>query len=76
MRLIDEFQSKAEHAAELGVCSRTLDIWLGDPVDPIPSWKVGQRRLFKKEATREWLERRQVQRNPEPKRRGRPRKVA
>jgi excisionase family DNA binding protein len=76
MRSIDEFQSKNEHADELGVNPRTIDNWLDLPEDPIPSWKVGNRRLFKKEATREWLERRKVQRYPEPRRRGRPPRAA
>jgi len=71
MRLIDKFQTKAQHAAELGVTTRTLDEWL-KLEDPIPSYKVGLRRLFKVEATERWLERRLVERRPDqPRRRGR-----
>lgn len=69
MRLIDKFQTKEQHASELGVVPRTIDGWLKLD-DPIPSYKVGLRRLFKVEETEKWLERRKVVRNPE-RRRGR-----
>jgi hypothetical protein len=77
MRLIEKYQTKAQHAAELGVVPRTIENWCNLP-DPIPSYRIGGRRMFKLEATEAWLERQRIERQriEPPKRRGRPPKGA
>jgi len=70
MPILNDFDTREEHAAKLGVSPRTLDRWRSEP-DGLPYTLGGKVPLFKDEWTRIWLEQRRRQRNPRRSRNGR-----
>ena len=52
----DRWMSCREAADHIGVAEQTLRNWLatGNPYG-VPSWKIGKRRSFRRDALDEWL---------------------
>lgn len=65
------FETKEEHARWLNTTPRTIDNWRNEP-DGLPYTKAGQRPLFCRAWTLEWLTSRRRQNNPK-QHRGKPR---
>jgi hypothetical protein len=74
MKAPEGFESKADHAAWLGVTERSIDRWCDEP-DGLTHTRVGRWKIFKREWTLAWLEARKTARNPTTtaRRRGQPR---
>lgn len=69
--LLDGYLDRATLAAQLNVSERTLSRYESER-DGLPSLMLGGRRLYRLEAVREWLQRRErmtspVKRGPKPK---------
>jgi hypothetical protein len=62
MKPLEGYETKAEHAAALGVCEKTIDRWCAEP-DGLPFTSAGRWRLFRREWTAEWLGSRKQQKN-------------
>jgi hypothetical protein len=77
MRVPEGFESKAHHAAWLGVTERSIDRYTDQP-DGMPFSRFSRWKIFKREWTLAWLEGRKESRNPTPKdrQRGRPPRAA
>jgi hypothetical protein len=67
MPSIEQFETKDEHAAWLKTTPRTLDNWRNVP-NGLPYTKAGNKPLFCREWTLEWLASRRRQNNPARKR--------
>ena len=52
--ILSEYQTKEELAAELGLCSRTLDRWAALREGP-PQTRVGRQVLFRRSSVQKWL---------------------
>lgn len=65
--LLEGYLDRATLAAQLNVSERTLIRYEGER-DGLPSLMLGGRRLYRLEAVRQWLQRRE--RTPNPSRRG------
>jgi hypothetical protein len=57
--LLNDYVSRTELAAELGVCERTLIRWT-DLGDAPPVSRIGRRPMYRRTAVKEWLARREV----------------
>lgn len=57
--------SRRDAAKALGICERTLNDYT-QPKGPIPSVKLGERRLYPVDGLREWLTRAAVEQIGEP----------
>lgn len=58
--LLDDWMSRAELAAELGVTEDTLQRWHAQRSGPA-CVRVGKKVLYRREAVREWLVAREIQ---------------
>jgi hypothetical protein len=74
--ILGKFQTPPEHTKVVGRCVKTLYRWMALPDDPLTYFDVNGQRLLTVETTLAWLERRKVERRPEPRRRGRPPRAA
>lgn len=61
--ILSGFLTIEELAAELDKSVRTVERWVAQP-DGLPYTQLGNRRLFRPEAVREWIIAREQQRNP------------
>lgn len=52
--LLDDYQTPAELAAELNVCTKTLERWRADRLGPKIT-KIGRRVLYRRSAVAAWL---------------------
>lgn len=59
MALLDNYLTKAQAAAELGITDRTLNRWHTDRIGP-PRTKIGSRVYYRKDSVAEWLRNREV----------------
>jgi hypothetical protein len=64
--LFDDYQTRAEIAAEFGVSERTIIRWQTLP-DGLPFTEIGHQKLYHKPTTLAWLKRRE--KHPNPRRR-------
>ena len=60
--LLDEYLTPAELAAELGVCTKTLDRWRVTGSGP-PITKIGRKPFYSRESVRGWLQAREQRAN-------------
>jgi excisionase family DNA binding protein len=56
--VLSEYLTPEELAGELGICKRTLDRWQASRSGP-PRVTVGRRPLYRREAVKEWLRKRE-----------------
>ena len=69
-QVFEDWLTITEFAAEANVSERTVRNWMNE-VDGLPYAKRGAKRIINIPRARQWLQGREVQRNP--RRRGRPR---
>jgi hypothetical protein len=75
-----KFETPAEHvetlkAMGIKTSKPSLDRWMRQPVKPLGHYKIKGKRYLTLDITLPWLESQRVERNTEPKRRGRPRRA-
>lgn len=62
-KILEGFLTVEELAEGLNKSVRTVERWIAQP-DGLPYTMLGNRRLFRPEAVREWIIAREQQRNP------------
>jgi hypothetical protein len=72
-RLLEEWMSRDDLAAELGVTTDTLQNWQTRRVGP-PCARIGRKVLYRREAVREWLRAQEMPNGAAQQSRGRGRK--
>jgi hypothetical protein len=70
MKILEDYETEAEHAKRFDVDVRTLRRWRNLP-NGLPYTKAGCTVLYRLDWTEHWLESHKTQRNPEQSRRGR-----